>query len=148
LLLLRGSTGVTGVASGRSIALGRNLTVRNGGRKTSERLAWRTVRATATNHARLRRISHDTTARTRSVAGARVVHGRTAHVASRRHAHGLVHAEVVALSDLALQLLTTNIATLSERNVKRLGANHLVVHLRDSLGGLIRRREADETKAL
>jgi hypothetical protein len=61
---------------------------------------------------------------------------------------GLLHPDLVALSDLALKLLTTDFAALSEGDIERLAADHLVVHLSDSLGGLVGRGEADETKAL
>ena len=61
---------------------------------------------------------------------------------------GLLHADLVALSDLALKLLPADLPTLGEGDVERLRANHLVVHLSDSLGGLVRGGEADETEAL
>jgi hypothetical protein len=44
--------------------------------------------------------------------------------------------------------LSSDILSLGEGDVQGLGANHLAVHLRDSLGGLIGRRVADETKVL
>jgi hypothetical protein len=44
--------------------------------------------------------------------------------------------------------LSTDILSLSERNVKRLGTDHLAVHLGNSFGRLVGRRVADETEVL
>jgi hypothetical protein len=74
---------------------------------------------------------------------------RTVDVASWETSGGsLLHPDLVALGNLAFELLTANLATLGERNVERLVANHLVVHLGDSLGSFVRRRKADKAKAL
>jgi hypothetical protein len=50
--------------------------------------------------------------------------------------------------DGSLELRLADILTLSESNVERLALNHLLVHLGDSLGGLIGVAEADEAEAL
>ena len=44
--------------------------------------------------------------------------------------------------------MPADFATLGEGDVERLGPNHLVVHLRDSLGGFLRVSVANETEAL
>jgi hypothetical protein len=103
-------------------------------------------------HAGLRRVSHHTAARTtgstrESLRTGGIVHGGTAEKAGRGEAHRLLHAQV-ALSNLALELLAADVLALSERDIERLSTDHLVIHLRHSLGSLIGGRIADETKAL
>jgi hypothetical protein len=106
------------------------------------------VTGTGRDHAWLTIAHHATSTRGREVAARRVVH-RTVHVATRdTGSSGLLHADLVALSDLALQLLPTDLAALGERDIERLGTNHLVVHLCDGLGGLLRTGVANETEAL
>jgi hypothetical protein len=78
----------------------------------------------------------------------RVVHGTVDVTSGKTSSSSLLHADLVALGNLALKLLTADFTALSERNIERLGANHLVVHLSDSLGSLVGSREADESKAL
>jgi hypothetical protein len=78
----------------------------------------------------------------------RVVH-RTIEIASwDAGSCSLLHAELVTLSDLALQLLPPDLSSLSKGDVERLGTNHFVVHLCDSLGGFLGRREAYKAKTL
>jgi hypothetical protein len=60
----------------------------------------------------------------------------------------LLHAELVAGLDGSLKLVLANVLALSEGNVERLALDHLLVHLGDSLGGLIGVAEADESEAL
>ena len=60
----------------------------------------------------------------------------------------LLHSGLVALSDQVLELLATNITALSKRDVQWLVTDHLVVHLRDGLGGLVGTGVANEAKAL
>jgi hypothetical protein len=52
-----------------------------------------------------------------------------------------------ALGNLALQLLPTNLTTLRQRNVKRLGTDNLVVHFRHRLRRLVGGGETNESKA-
>jgi hypothetical protein len=59
-----------------------------------------------------------------------------------------LHANLVALCNLAFELLPPHLTPLGEGHVQGLGANHLVVHLRNGLGSFVRRGEANETKAL
>ena len=100
------------------------------------------------DHAWLTITHHTTSTRGREVAARRVVH-RTVHVATRdASSSGLLHADLVALSNLALQLLPTNLAALGEGDVERLGTDHLVVHLGNGLGGLLRVGVTNETEAL
>jgi len=78
----------------------------------------------------------------------RVVH-RTVEVTSRNTSSGsLLHTKLVALSDLALQLLPPNFPSLGKRDIEGLGADHLVVHLGNSLSSLLGRGETDETETL
>lgn len=87
-------------------------------------------------------------------------HGLTVSGHGRVAVHGLAHVTLHAgetstvlhsllssLGNLGLEGLSTNVLSLSKSDVKGLGADHLAVHLRDSLGGLIGGRVADETKA-
>jgi hypothetical protein len=60
----------------------------------------------------------------------------------------LLQPDLVTLSDLTFQLLPADFTALSERNVERFGPNYFVVHLGNGLGGLIRRRKANEAKPL
>ena len=100
------------------------------------------------DHAWLTVTHHTTSTRGREIAARRVVH-RTVHVTTRDAGSScLLHADLVALCNLALQLLPTNLPALSEGDVERLGTNHLVVHLSNSLGGLLRIGVANETEAL
>jgi hypothetical protein len=59
----------------------------------------------------------------------------------------LLHPNLVALGVLALQLLPADFTTLSEGDVERLRADHLVVHLRHSLRSFLGRREANKSEA-
>lgn len=95
-------------------------------------------------------ISHDATSTTRGleIATRRVIH-RAVYVATRdAGSNSLLHAELVALGNLALQLLLSNFTALSERDIEGLRTNHLVVHLCDGLGGLLGTGETNETEAL
>ena len=127
------------------ITLGGRLTVgtrRNHGRGVGR------VTGTWWDHARLTVTHHTTSTRRREVAARRVVH-RTVHVTTRdASSSSLLHADLVALCDLTLQLLPTNLTALGEGDVERLGANHLVVHLCNGFGGLLRIGVADETETL
>jgi len=99
-------------------------------------------------HAWLTVTHHTASTRGWEVAAGRVVH-RTVHVATRNASGGgLLHADLVALSDLALQLLPTNLTALGEGDVERLRTDHLVVHLGNGLGGLLRIGVTNETEAL
>ena len=99
-------------------------------------------------HAWLTIAHHATSARRREVAARRIVH-RAVHVATRdTSSSGLLHADLVTLSDLALQLLPADLTTLGEGDVERLGANHLVVHLCDSFRGFFGTGVTNETEAL
>jgi hypothetical protein len=84
----------------------------------------------------------------RETRSGRIVH-RSVDVAARKTgSRSLLHSDLVALSNLALKLLPANFTALSKGNVKRLAANHLVVHLGDSLGGFIGSGETNETETL
>lgn len=93
-------------------------------------------------------VSHNTAStrgRRETIVG-RVVH-RTRSVAPRDASSGsLLHADLVALGYLALELLPSNLTALSERDIERFGTNHLVVHLCDSLGGLLGAGITNETE--
>ena len=101
------------------------------------------------DHARLTISHHTTSSRGREVIARtrREVH-RTVHVARDASGSSLLHANLVALSNLTFQLLPADLTTLSEGDIERFGTNHLVVHLCNSLGGLLRSGVADETEAL
>jgi len=130
-----------------SITLRRGLTVGTGWNHTRY-LGVGGVAGTRWDHAWLTVAHHTTSTRGREVAARRVVHW-SIHVATGdTGSSGLLHADLVALSDLALQLLPADLATLSKRDVERLGTNHLVVHLCDCLGGLLGTGVANETEAL
>jgi len=106
------------------------------------------VTRTGWDHAWLTITHHTTSTRGREVTARRVVH-RAVHVTTRdTSSSGLLHADLVALSDLALQLLPTNLTALGKGDVERLGTDHLVVHLGNSLGGLLRIGVTNETEAL
>jgi hypothetical protein len=60
----------------------------------------------------------------------------------------LLHAELVAGLDGGLELVLADILTLSKGDVERLALDHFLVHLGDSLGGLVGVAEADETETL
>lgn len=77
-----------------------------------------------------------------------VVHGAVDVATRKTGGGGLLHANLVALGDLAFELLAADLTPLSEGDVEGLGTDHLVVHLGDGLGGLVGRGEADETEAL
>ena len=91
---------------------------------------------------------HAAPTRGREIASRRVIHRAVDITAGDTGSSGLLHADLVALGNLALQLLSSNLTTLSERDIERLGANHFVVHLSDSLGGLLGTGVANKTKAL
>jgi len=114
------------------VTLRRGLTV--GTRRNHARyLGVGRVTGTRWNHAWLTIAHHTTSTRRREVAARRIVH-RTVHVATRdAGSSGLLHADLVTLSNLALQLLPANLAALCEGDIERLGTNHLVVHLCDGL---------------
>jgi hypothetical protein len=131
-----------------SVTLRRGLTV--GTRWNHTRyLGVGRVTGTRRDHAWLTIAYHATSTRgRREVAARRVVH-RTIHIATRyAGSSGLLHADLVTLSDLALQLLPADLTALGEGDVEWLGTNHLVVHLRNGLGGLLRTGVANETEAL
>jgi hypothetical protein len=78
----------------------------------------------------------------------RIIH-RATHESTRHSSRlSLLNTDLVALGDLALQLLPADFTALSQGDVKRLVSNHLVVHLGDSLRRLIRRRVANESETL
>jgi hypothetical protein len=92
-------------------------------------------------------ISHHVAALRRETSRPRVVHG-SVHIAPwYASSCGLLHANLVPLSNLAFQLLPPDLTALSERDVQRLGANHLVVHLCNRLASLFGRGETHEAKA-
>ncbi|KAK8919492.1 hypothetical protein VCV18_008318 [Metarhizium anisopliae] len=72
------------------------------------------------------------------------------HVLLRHTGRGssLLHTQLVASLDTGLELALANILALSQSNIQGLAVDHALVHLSNSLGGIIRIAEADETKAL
>jgi len=139
-------TGSAAVVGNVSIALRRGLAV---GTRWDHTRYLRIGRVTRTrrDHARLTIAHHPTSARGREVATRGVVH-RTVHIATRdAGGGGLLHADLVTLSDLALQLLPADLTALGERDIERLGTNHLIVHLCDGLGGFLGVGVADEPEA-
>jgi hypothetical protein len=141
--VLRGTGGTTVagmIRLRRRVGGTRRHHVRHGvGRVTGPGHAWTWL--TISNHA--------TSTRGRVIATSRRVKHRTVDVATGdTGSSGLLHADLVALGNLALQLLPSNLTALSERDIEGLGTNHLVVHICYSLGGLLRNGEANETEAL
>jgi hypothetical protein len=130
-----------------SVTLRRGLTVGTRG-DHARYLGVGRVTGARWDHTWLTIAHHSTPARGREVTARRVVH-RAVHVTARDSgSSGLLHADLVALSDLTLQLLSADLTALGEGDIERLGTNHLIVHLCNSLGGLLRARVADETEAL
>ena len=106
------------------------------------------VTGTGRDHAWLTITHHATSTGGREVTTRGVVH-RTVHVATRdAGSSSLLHANLVALSDLALQLLPADLTALGQRDIEWLGTNHLVVHLCDGLRGFLGAGVANETKTL
>lgn len=104
---------------------------------------------TTTHHVRWEAVRTTTSALRRVASSGREVHRRGTQVTVGDAGSGsLLHADLVALSNLVLELLATNVTALGKRDVQGLVTDHLVVHLSDRLGGLIRAGVADETKAL
>ena len=141
--ILRG-TGRTAVVG---ITLGRGLPIWARRHHARYRLVGR-VTGTRWNHAWLTIAHHTSSTRGREVASRGIIH-RAVHVATRNASgSGLLHANLVALSDLTLQLLPTDLTTLGQRDIERFGANHLVVHLCDGLGSFLGTGVANESEAL
>lgn len=137
-----GRTTVVGVTLRRGLAVGTR-------RDHSGHLGVGGVAGTRWSHAWLTITHHATSTRGgREVAPRGVIH-RTVHITTRDpSSSSLLHTDLIALGDLAFQLLPTNLTALGERDVERLGTDHLVVHLCDGLGGLLGTGVAYETKAL
>ena len=143
--VLRGAGRAT-VAGSVSVAL-RGLTIRTRRNHARYLLIGRITR-TRWDHAWLTIVHHATSAGRREVTTGRIVHW-TVHVATRdASGSSLLHTNLVALSDLALELLPANFTALGQRDVERFGTNHLVVHFCDGLSGLLGTRVANETEAL
>ena len=144
-ILRRTSATVAGIGD-VSITL-RGLTV--GTRRDHGRHLGVGVAGTGWGHARLTIAHHTTPARGREVVARtrRVVH-RSIHVTGHASGSSLLHADLVALSNLTLQLLPANLTTLSEGDIEGLGTDHLVVHLRNGLSGFLGVGVANETEAL
>ena len=66
----------------------------------------------------------------------------------RRSTIGLLHADLVALGNLTLQLLPSNFTALSEGYIERFRTNNLVVHPCYGVGGLLGTDVTNETEAL
>lgn len=60
----------------------------------------------------------------------------------------LLHAQLVASLNAGFELALADILALSKSNVQGLAVDHTLVHLGDSLGGIVGVAEADETEAL
>ncbi len=87
----------------------------------------------------------DETARTR------IEHGCTRHPISRctRHPRNAgLHAHVISLSKLGLELTLPDLFALGERYIDGLGADHAPIHLCNGFSSLVLGRETDETKPL
>jgi hypothetical protein len=142
-VLRRASAAVVGDVS---ITLGRRLAV--GTRLDHGRVGGR-VTGTRWDHAWLTIAHHATSSRGREVVSRarREVH-RTVHIARDASSSSLLHADLVALSNLTLQLLPADLTTLGKGDVERLGTNHLVIHLCNSLCGLLGSGVTNETEAL
>jgi hypothetical protein len=122
------------------VTLRRNLSIGAGDR------ALTVVARARRKHARLAVRHHATSSRERRSRW--VVHGAINIRSREASSRSLLHPDLVALGDLALELLATDLTALSERHVERLGADHLVVHFSDGLGCFIGRGEADESETL
>jgi hypothetical protein len=58
-----------------------------------------------------------------------------------------VHPDLVASLDASLKLTLADILALSQCDVQRLAVNHALIHLGNSLAGLLGAREADKTES-
>lgn len=67
------------------------------------------------------------------------------HTSCRR---GLLHPQLVASLDTSLKLALADVLALGEGNVQRLVVDHPLVHLGNSLGGIVGVAKADEAEAL
>jgi hypothetical protein len=77
-----------------------------------------------------------------------IVHG-TIDVPTRKpSSSSLLHTNLIALGNLAFKLLPANLLALGQGDVERFAANHLVVHLGNSLGSFLRSREAYKSESL
>jgi hypothetical protein len=143
---IRGSG--TSVVGRHTVRTGRGHTIRHGGHTGS---TVRSVSGSVLHHLRSTGVSthhgshgHHTGL---TVSG----HGRVA-VYGLTHVSGSTHTveshSRLSLVDLRLESLSSNILSLGESDIQRLGANHLAVHLGYSLGSLVGGRVADETKVL
>lgn len=132
--VLRGTSTTLVIRLMRLVLLGRYY-VRGGGRITAP-----------CSHAWLR-IPHSATYTRGMETGVGEKH-LAVYVARYAGSSGLLHPHLVALFNLALQLLPSSLTALSEADIERLGTNHLVVHLCNSFGSLFRGGVANETEAL
>jgi len=145
-------------SSSRSGVVGGHSTVRSSGGHTVRHgrhtgLAIRSVSGSVLHHLGSTGVSHHRTTSHGHHVGLTVSrHGRVAvdgltHVTGT-HGSTRVTASVLSLRHLGLESLSSDVLSLGESDVQGLGTDHLAVHLRDSLGSLIGRRVADETKVL
>ena len=106
-------------------------------------------------HHLLRRVSHHRASHARHHSGLSTVavhrrvrvHGCT-HVSRCSHTASVGHSLGLSLLHLRLQGLSSHVLALGEGDVEGLGADHLAVHVLDSLGGFIGGGVADKAKVL
>lgn len=147
----RGSSSRSGVVGGHStVGSGWGHTVRHGGHTG---LTVGSVSGSVLHHLGSTWVSHHGSTSHGHHVGLTVSgHGWVAvdgltHVTGT-HGSTWVTTSVLSLRHLRLESLSSDILSLGQGDVQGLGADHLAVHLGDSLGGLVGGRVADETEVL